>query len=48
MNCRRFEEASTTAPEIDTDRNQEVLDLTLDELNYVAGGYEWIKASFAG
>jgi hypothetical protein len=48
MTILPFEEACTTAPGIDTDKNQEVLDLTLDELNYVAGGYDWIKAIFAG
>lgn len=39
MNYEHFQEKSTTAPEIDTDKNQEVLELTLDELTYVAGGY---------
>ena len=45
MNYDRFEEKCVTAPEIDIDENHEVLELTLDELNYVAGGYFriWIK-----
>jgi hypothetical protein len=38
MNYERFEEKCATAAEVDTDRGQEVLELTLDELSYVAGG----------
>jgi hypothetical protein len=37
--------------EIDSQRKDgdagEILELTLDDLSYVAGGYFWIKDSFA-
>lgn len=39
MNYELFEEKATTAPRIDADEQQEVLELTLDDLSYVAGGY---------
>ena len=38
MNYERLQEKCTTASEIDTDKNQEVLELTLDEMSYVGGG----------
>jgi hypothetical protein len=44
MNDERLQEKCTTASAIDTNKNQEVLELTLDELSYVAGGY-FIKLS---
>ena len=34
-----FDDKGTPAPRIDTDENHEVLELTLDDLSYVAGGY---------
>ena len=38
MNYELFEEKCNT-PRTDADRKDEVLELTLDELNYIAGGY---------
>lgn len=38
MNCEQFEEKFRTEREIDANSEDEVLELTLGELNYVAGG----------
>lgn len=38
MNYERFEDKCATTAEVDSDRGQEVLELTLDELSYVSGG----------
>jgi hypothetical protein len=39
MNYELFEEKSTAAPRVYADENPEVLELSLDELSYVAGGW---------
>ncbi len=40
MNSERFEETCAAAAEIDANQSREILELTLDELNYVAGGID--------
>ena len=39
MDCELFVELFRTQPKIDTDSEAEFLELTLDEQDYVAGGY---------
>ena len=46
MNHELFKSISTTPPRTDTDQDQEPLELTLDELSYVAGGLNIKKTDF--
>ena len=46
MNWELLEEKATTAPRIDADEKPDVLELSLDELTYVAGG-KFCKYDFA-